>query len=173
MSPAAPAKSSNIEALRFIALFGTLVIGLTLLVQYPWINQHLILPYTESIAWLNHGMLRLFDPGVTVSSTIIQSGQLAVDIRKGCDGVVATLILISACLAYPLSWHQRFWGTVWGYLLIQILNLIRIVGLFLLIQRGSHQISDFFHTYVSQFIVIAAAMVFWIYWVGRQKTVAG
>ena len=84
MSPAAPAKSSNIEALRFIALFGTLVIGLTLLVQYPWINQHLILPYTESIAWLNHGMLRLFDPGVTVSSTIIQSGQLAVDIRKGC-----------------------------------------------------------------------------------------
>ena len=94
------------------------------------------------------------------------------DIRKGCDGVVATLILISACLAYPLSWHQRFWGTVWGYLLIQVLNLIRIVGLFLLIQRGSHQIFDFFHTYVSQFIVIAAAMVFWIYWVGRQRAAA-
>ena len=111
-------KSSNVEALRFIALFGALVVGLTLLVQYPWINQRLILPYTESIAWVSSGVLGLFDSGVSVSSTIIQSGQLAVDIRKGCDGVVATLILISACLAYPLSWHQRFWGTVWGYLLI-------------------------------------------------------
>lgn len=92
-------------------------------------------------------------------------------IRRGCDGIVATILLVSACLAYPLSWKRRLSGVLLGYLLIFSLNLIRIVGLFVAGLKGSAQTFGIVHTYVSQFVVIALAMVFWIYWVGRERTV--
>ena len=92
------------------------------------------------------------------------------NIRRGCDGVVATILLVSACLAYPLAWKSRLSGVLWGYVLIFALNLVRIVGLFIAGLNGSEQTFGFLHTYVSQFIVIALTMVFWIYWVGRERT---
>ena len=81
-------------------------------------------------------------------------------IRRGCDGIVATILLVSACLAYPLSWKRRLSGVLLGYLLIFSLNLIRIVGLFVAGLKGSAQTFGIVHTYVSQFVVIALAMVF-------------
>ena len=92
------------------------------------------------------------------------------NIRRGCDGVVATILLVSACLAYPLAWKSRLSGVLWGYVLIFALNLVRVVGLFIAGLKGSEQTFGFLHTYVSQFIVIALTMVFWIYWAGREGT---
>jgi exosortase/archaeosortase family protein len=107
---------------------------------------------------------------VTTQGTGIFHAAFAVDIRRGCDGVEATILLVSACLAYPLSWRNRALGTVWGYLLIFVANLIRVVGLFLIGAKASLATFNLFHVYVSQFAVIALTMVFWIYWIGRART---
>lgn len=157
------------RAIRFVVLFFAFVLVFNLLMEVPWIQENLVLPYTEIIASVSAALLGFFDKTIRVSGTIIRSNSFAVDIRRGCDGVVATIILISACLAFPQTWSQRASGAFLGYFLIQILNLFRIVGLFLLGAAGASQLFDFFHTYVSQFFVIALTMVFWIYWIGRQK----
>jgi len=158
------------QAVRFVLLFFVFVLGFNVLMEISWVQENLVLPYTTIIAKISAGLLGLFDNSIQVSGTIIRSDSFAVDIRRGCDGVVATIILISACLAFPLSWSRRASGALLGYLLIQILNLVRIVGLFLLGAAGAAQLFDFLHTSVSQFFVIALTMVFWIYWIGRQKT---
>ena len=127
------------------------------------------MPYTESIAWLSGWVLDLLGFPAQVQGTIIRQDHFAVDIRKGCDGIVASLLLVSACLAYPFTWKNRLLGTLWGYGLIFTLNLVRIVGLFIAGLKGSAQTFNFLHTYVSQFAVIALAMVFWVFWAGREK----
>lgn len=70
-----------------------------------------------------------------------------------------------------MQWISRILGTLYGYLLIFSLNMVRIVGLFLLGASGSRALFDFFHVYVSQFAVIALTMVFWLYWAGRNRPV--
>ena len=134
-------------------------------------DKNVILPYTEFIAALSSGILDLLDIPAEAQGTLIRHGRFAVDIRRGCDGVVATILLVSACLAYPLAWKDRVLGTLLGYALIFTANLIRIVILFVAGLKGSAQTFDFLHTYVSQFVVIALTMVFWIFWAGRQKTI--
>lgn len=156
-------------ALRFVGLFFLFVVGLTLVIQIPWVDEHVIGPYTSLLASIGGGIMNLFGYGVSTAGSVIRKEAFAVDIKRGCDGVVATVLLVSACLAYPFSWRDRLWGTFYGYALIFGLNMVRIVGLFLLGLSGSSQTFDFFHTYVSQFAVIAFTMVFWFFWAGRNQ----
>ncbi len=156
-------------ALRFVGLFVLLVVVLSWLVQLEWVDRHLIGPYTSVLASMAAGLIRVLGVEASNFGSIIQQAGFAVDIKRGCDGVVASILLISACLAYPFSWKNRLLGTLIGYGLIFTLNMIRIVGLFMIGLGGSDQLFDFFHTYVSQFVVIAVTMVFWIFWAGRQS----
>ncbi len=158
-------------ALRFVGLFIVLVVGLSWLVQTSWIDRNLIGPYTAWLAGIATLLINLLGVDAESFGTVIRESAFAVDIKRGCDGVVASILLVSACLAYPLSWRNRLVGTLLGYALIFVLNMIRIVSLFLIGLEGSAGLFDFFHTYVSQFVVIAITMVFWVFWAGRQPAV--
>jgi exosortase H (IPTLxxWG-CTERM-specific) len=159
------------EVLRFVGLFFVFVLGLTFLIQISWLDEHLIEPYTQLIAAAAGSLLRGIIGNVEVVGTMIRQGNFAVEIRRGCDGVVASILLISACLAYPFSWRNRLTGVLLGYTLIFVLNMLRIVVLFFVGLAGSAQSFQFFHVYVSQFVVIGFTMVFWIFWAGRKATV--
>ncbi len=159
-------------ALRFVGIFIVLVIFLSWLVQTSWVDRQLIGPYTSWLAGIATLILNLFGVEADHYGSVIRQPLFAVDIKRGCDGVVASILLISACLAYPFSWRDRGLGVLAGYGLIFVLNMIRIVGLFLIGLKGSAGVFDFFHTYVSQFVVIALTMVFWIFWAGRRTAPA-
>ncbi len=157
------------KALTFIGLFFGLVLLLNVVIAWSWVDSNIILPYTEAITGFSGQVLNLIGYPVTRTSTILRSDNFAVDIRRGCDGVVATVLLISACLAYPSNFRQKLFGAAAGYGLIFFLNLLRIIVLFILGDEGAMEMFDFVHTYVAQFAVIALTMVFWVYWAGRQK----
>lgn len=157
---------------KFVGLFIAYVLIAGFLIRLDWIDRNLIEPYTVFISRLSGAVLNAVGVSVETSGTVIRQHAFAVDIRRGCDGIVATIVLVSACLAYPLPWKMRVLGSLLGYTLIFVLNLIRVVGLFYAGLTGSSQTFEFLHVYVSQFGVIALAMVFWIYWVGREKATA-
>ncbi len=156
-------------SLRFLGLFVLFVVAFSLFLRFPWIDDHVVGPYTEFIATVSGAVLRLIVQPVQIRGTMILHELFAVDIRRGCDGVVASILLLSACLAYPMNWRSRALGGLFGYLLIFGLNLVRIVGLFVIGLKASRPVFEFFHTYVAQFAVIALAMVFWIFWIGRER----
>ena len=155
--------------LRFILAFFGLVVGLTLLIQIPFVDKHIVLPYVQGITALSGWIYGLFDSTVETSRTFMSNSSFSVNIKRGCDGIVATIILISACIAFPSSWKMKFKGIIQGYLLIFMLNLIRILVLFALGVNGQMRLFNLVHTYVAQFIVIVCVMVFWVYWAGKTR----
>lgn len=157
---------------RFLVLFFGMVLGLSLLIQIPFVDRALVLPYVEFITYVSGAIYRIFDASVETSQTLISHSNFVVNIKRGCDGIVATIILVSACLAFPAPWRKKASGLIQGYSLIFILNLIRIEVLFALGVNGHMDLFQMIHTYVAQFIVIISAMVYWLYWAGTTRSPA-
>ena len=107
---------TNRATLQFVGLFFVFVLAFSLLFQSSWVDKKVILPYTEFIATLSSGILDFLDIPAEARGTLIRHDRFAVDIRRGCDGVVATILLASTCLAYPLAWKDRVLGTLLGML---------------------------------------------------------
>ena len=66
----------------------------------------------------------------------------------------------------PAPWRARLLGVALGFAGIQLLNLVRVIALFL---TGSYlpDLFDTSHTVVWQSVVVAAALVLWLFWAQR------
>ncbi len=160
----------NRAIIRFIVVFVILVTSIGLLVQTSWFDQSVMRSYTSFIAWLAGVSLQAMGVDVTVHGTTIVHPKFAVDIRQGCDGLEATLLLVCATLAYPFSSISRRALTLLsGYGLIFALNLVRVVTLFVLGLRGAFRAFDFVHTYIAQFALVTAVMLLWLFWISGDR----
>ena len=169
-SSPAPAAGSfwqrNRRELTFLILFVVLLGGSFTLISVNWVNDHAVEPFTAGIARVSGGVLRLLGQDVTMSGTVIRNPRFAVNIRNGCNGIEAMLIFLAAVLAFPASWKSRLAGLVLGILAIQVINLVRVVALFL---TGVYfpKIFDTSHTVIWQTIVILFGVLLWIFWANR------
>ena len=156
----------NRREILFLTFFLLLLGGGFTLISVPWVNDHVIEPFTAGIAKVSGFTLDLIGQNVTMQGTIIRNSRFAVNIRNGCNGVEAMLIFLAAVLAFPASWRSRGLGLVLGILAIQVVNLIRVVALFL---TGIYfpRLFDASHTVVWQTVVILAGVVLWIFWANR------
>jgi exosortase H (IPTLxxWG-CTERM-specific) len=152
--------------LRFVLLFAALLgSGFTVISLQP-VNDHFIEPFTGMIAKASGVTLNLLGQDVTMAKTRISTKKFAVNVKNGCNGVETMIIFLSAVLAFPAPWRAKTWGLVLGILLIQLVNLIRVVALFL---TGVYLPSLFntSHTVIWQTIVILFGVLLWIFWAGR------
>jgi len=165
-SPQEPFWRRNQREITFLVLFVVLLGGGFTLVSVNWVNDHAIEPFTAGIARVSGFILNLLGQHVTMQGTIISSPRFAVNIRNGCNGIEAMLIFLAAVLAFPARWRSRLAGLALGILAIQVVNLIRVVALFL---TGVYfpKIFDTSHTVIWQTIVILAGVLLWIYWANR------
>ncbi len=136
------------------------------LISVNWVNNHAVEPFTAGIAQVSGIALDLLGQDVTMHGTVIRSLRFAVNIRNGCNGIEAMLIFLAAVLAFPASWKSRLIGLALGILVIQIVNLIRVVALFL---TGVYypRTFDSSHTVIWQTIVILFGVLLWIFWAHR------
>lgn len=108
-------------------------------------------------AWL----LQLTMPGKPISctsSSILAPG-LQLDILRGCDGVEAWLLLVTALAVFPMAAARRLRSMAYGTLLIFGLNLVRIVTLFHLVMKRPEWF-EVAHGLVWQSIMVLAAVLF-------------
>jgi exosortase H (IPTLxxWG-CTERM-specific) len=95
-----------------------------------------------------------------------------VEMKDGCNGVNVTLLLWSALLAFPVSWRQRLKGLFLGTVAIQVVNLVRFISLFYLLQYN-RQLFDFAHDYLwESLIMLDALVVFWLWVYGIRRSQA-
>src|SRR5436305_1539405 len=149
-----------------LILFPGLLAGGFSLISLNWVNDHAIEPLTGGIARVSGAVLNVLGQKVTMTGTVIRSPRFAVNIRNGCNGVEAMLIFLAAVLAFPASWKSRLAGLGLGIAAIQVVNLIRVVVLFL---TGVYfpKIFDTSHTVIWQTIVILFGVMLWIFWANR------
>jgi exosortase H (IPTLxxWG-CTERM-specific) len=150
----------------FLIKFFIVLVGMYLLVAWNPVNDHVIVPATKVIAQGGGLILKALGQQVDVRGTTISGTRFAVNINNGCNGIEAMLILLAAIGSFPATLRARLTGLGIGALIVQILNEIRIVTLYLI---GAYKPALFqvFHTAVWQVVVILAAIVFFLQWSAR------
>lgn len=156
----------NRRELTFLIAFVVLLGGSFTLISVNWVNDHAIEPATGAIARVSGAALNLLGQHVTMRDTVIQGPRFAVNIRNGCNGIEAMLIFLSAVLAFPAPWRWRLTGLVLGSVAIQLVNLVRVVSLYL---TGAYfpRIFDASHTVIWQSVVILFGVLLWVLWANR------
>jgi exosortase H (IPTLxxWG-CTERM-specific) len=154
------------QEIRFLLVFLVLLVAGFLVIAWKPVNDQVIEPFTAGIARVSGVTLNLLGQDVTLDGTRIRNARFGVNIRNGCNGVETMIIFVSAVLAFPAPWRSRGIGLGLGILAIQLVNLVRVVALFL---TGAYFPSLFesSHTVIWQSVVILCGILLWIYWAHR------
>jgi exosortase H (IPTLxxWG-CTERM-specific) len=148
--------------IRFLVILAVLYLPLTL----AQVDAVVVEPFSRGIAVASAALLNLFGQHVAVTGVVLTAGSHAVSIQNGCNGIEAVVFLIAAILAFPATWRQRLLGLVASIVVIQLLNLARVVTLFL-INRYHPQWFELFHLAVWQTVIGGAAVALFYVWTTR------
>jgi exosortase H (IPTLxxWG-CTERM-specific) len=152
--------------LWFLIRFAVLLTVFFLLIFLGPVDRNVIVPFTEGLARISAVLLNLLGEGVTVHGTLIQGRGFAVDIKGGCNGVEAMLLLCAAIAAFDAPWRARLMGLLAGSAALMTFNLVRIVSLYMIGERW-RRLFDTFHLAVWQTIMFAVAASIFALWSGR------
>ena len=94
----------------FVAKFCATMLVLYAVVALNQVNDRVIVPFTEVVAKGAAMLLRGVESGVGVTGTVMRSQQFALDVRNGCNGVEAVILLVAAIIAFPATLRSRLVG---------------------------------------------------------------
>lgn len=147
----------------FVAKFVAALIIFYVVSTLEPVVDHVVVPFTEVVVSATAFLLRAAHQQIEVSGTVIRSSRFALDVRNGCNGVEAVMVLAAAMLAFPATLRSRLTGLLAGSVAIEILNLVRVSSLVWL-GEYHRELFDFIHVGVWQSIVILAAVSMFVYW---------
>ena len=152
--------------LRFVLVFGFLLAFFYALTLTPLLKKTLFPGYLRFNAQAGSSILNLVGQQSSTSEFSISSARFTVDIRRGCDAVEPTALFIAAVLAFPAAFRRKIPGVVAGVGLLALLNLVRILSLFLV---GVYFPKAFawMHGDVWQALFILLSLLLWALWVQR------
>lgn len=119
--------------------------------------------YTHMIIYFSELFLKPFGVVQGISGSVINVKGMAMDVRFGCNGLEAFLIYMVGVLSFPAGLQKKIVGVVGGFLVLQILNVLRI-GLLGLSGVYFAKYFKFIHIYVAQGMMIAIALVIFLVW---------
>lgn len=165
----------NYQPIRFCVLFLVyLTVLFTISFNYHFVQKDgkdLFTPLTEKIASASSWTLNLIGVKNRVHKISIMSNKFSVTIKNGCNGVFASMIFIAALLAYPFPIFPKILGVIVGIVVIQIVNLIRVILLFLVGVYAPAYFNES-HVFFAQVLVISVTMALWLYWI-KKYDIAG
>src|SRR5437763_11835369 len=166
-------RSGTIAAVRldrrqilFLFRFAVLLLVFFVVIWLGPVDRNVIAPFTRGLARVSAVVLNVFGEGVGVAGSVIQGRSFAVDIKGGCNGVEAMLLLCAAIAAFDAPWRARILGLVIGSAALMAFNVVRIVTLYIIGERW-RQLFETFHLAVWQTIMFAVAASIFALWSGR------
>ncbi len=90
----------------------------------------------------------------TVSGSVVQLAQAALDINHECTGVFVLLVYSTFVLAYPAPWRMRLNGIAVGVAVLTVVNFARLVVLTVIASKRPEWFG-YFHEYFFQGAFIA------------------
>lgn len=148
--------------IKFTLAFLVVTLVFYLITNATWfyvVRAPLLSFYSESSSIL----LNLFGLKTSASGDILSSPRFTVNIKEGCDAVAPAILYAVAVLSFPMKWKWKWPGIVYGLLAIYVLNVVRIISLFL---AGIYakQFFDLMHVEVWQVIFIVSTVAIWLSW---------
>jgi len=157
--------------LRFILTF---VLLMALFYSF-WIQSFFQENITRAITQLDARLaslfLNIFGYETHVNGSNLISDRFAVNVKTGCDGVEGMALLVAGIIGYTASRSHKIKGIVYGILFLFVVNLVRIIHLWL---TGVYMPDyfDFFHETGWQILFIIIAIATWAFWISKIKPVA-
>lgn len=119
--------------------------------------------YTQGVVALTAKLLGITGTPCTYAGSIIRLPSISLDVKFGCNGLEAVMIYAVAVLAFPASVKKKLMGIAAGFVVLQVVNILRIAGLG---YSGVHfpGMFEYIHVYVAQGMMIAVALgIFFLY----------
>lgn len=153
--------------LRFLFIFAVLI-GLYYVLTTTAVARQDFFPwYLRLNAWASVRILNYIGyDDVSVRGQSMVSPQFSIQIERGCDAVEPSALFVVAVLASPVRFRRKIPAVVLGTVLLLIVNVIRIVTLYL---TGLHfrRLFDTMHLDVWQAAFIFLAILLWAVWASR------
>lgn len=165
-------ESVDKTVLLYWAGFGVFLLLFHLLTLQPFYETNIQEPTGAFFAAISSGLLNLLGQGTTADGLTISSDAYSLLIKRGCDAITATVILIATILVFPASWPKKWKGIAFGVLFLFALNVVRIVSLYFVgVHAPEH--FEFMHIEFWQFAFIALAIAYFIYWLNWGPKTTG
>lgn len=151
---------------KFMAGFAACIIVFYVLYYSTWFETNLKAPILGMQALAGGALLNLFGYGVNVADAAISGAGASVKIAGGCDGLEATALFLAAILVFPLPFKFKWPGLLIGFIVLSIVNIIRIAGLYLT-QKYWPEAFDFMHIQGGLYfysIITILLMLIWANW---------
>jgi exosortase H (IPTLxxWG-CTERM-specific) len=148
-------------AVTYLALMGSFFLLIALKPVQNVIDLNGL--YTKGVVILTSKILEVLTIPSTYQGSVIKLPSIALDVRFGCNGLEAVMIYSVAVIAFPASWKDKLMGILGGFLVIQVINILRISSL---AYSAIHfkDLFEYIHIYIAQGMMIAVSLgVFFIY----------
>lgn len=135
-----------------------------LLFSTDFYHEYIFMPVVEANAWLGSKLLNLLGQGTRAYGEAISSPKFSIAISVGCDGLEPIALFAAALLSYPMAFRLKWPGLLAGVGFLMVLNLIRIVTLYLtgVYWRAAF---DAMHLDVWQALFLILAVFTWLVWI--------
>lgn len=142
------------------------------LVYELWVlpNGFIDEPLSKNIASVSAGILSFLGEDVFYYGRVVGiTGVAGVEIVDGCNGIAAIGLFLGFIFAYPGAWLPRIYFSIFGIVVIYLVNIVRIVTL-CLIQVYYPSAFGFTHDYSTTAIFYIIIFVLWMVWVNYGDT---
>jgi exosortase H (IPTLxxWG-CTERM-specific) len=156
----------NREKLLFLLKFVAILVVLYAVIAFGPVNDRVIVPFTKAITVVSTAALRFAGQAAEVSGTVIALPGFAVDVKNGCNGIEALVLLVAAIGAFPAPWTMRIAGIIGGFFAIQLVNVVRIATLAWMGAKHP-QVFQMFHVAVWQTLIILFSLFIFLIWSSR------
>jgi exosortase H (IPTLxxWG-CTERM-specific) len=164
-------KRPKLSIRRFMITYLILMAGFFFIIGFTPLQKIIDVngSYTKGVVLVTAKILSALHISATCTGSIINLPSISLDVRFGCNGLEAVMIYSVAVLAFPAPWIKKVYGIIAGFLIIQAINIVRIVGL---AYAGVHfqSIFHYIHIYVAQGIMIAIALGTFFLYLAFTKT---
>lgn len=154
-------------AYRFALLF-LVYLGI-LAWAYPLFRERyrfVIDALAQFTAWVDYLVLAAFADGVEHHGKLVSFKGFSVKIIEECTGIYEVLIFVSAVLAFPTGWRDKWIGLGLGVPLLYLFNVVRILFLIVVGQYWPDTF-EFMHLYFWQATLIVMITSVWLLWIYR------
>ena len=103
------------------------------------------------------------DRNVRVRDNTISSNKAVLNIVRGCDGSGVWFMLMAAIIGFGAKFKQLLVGVVLGTLVVYLINQVRIIGLYYLIEWNRMYFPPV-HTYYAPTLIIFLIAAFFLWW---------
>jgi exosortase/archaeosortase family protein len=145
-----------------ILVFGIFSFWITSRPFFESISQPILNVYAE----ISNGILNILGQDTNSNNENIYSSDFSIQIKKGCDAIAPMILFALSILFFPVAFKHKPKGILIGLFLLFVLNIIRIVSLYLT-GKYVHGLFDIMHTDVWQIIFIVFTLYLWLMWLRK------